>query len=162
MWNLFENDLVNDLYSKIELDEIEVSKCFKPLEWFAIAQSGHAKNVSRVSQWYRVPKNRKIQSVGRFQHLIYDEDGNDGTNRWRKFFKDLVKQLRIHPNRTNIIQLGFSLLAVHPLKLAKEKPNAYVYVSFLTLLFDPLGLRCTTTGSLHTSIFNSSRSLRFY
>ena len=135
MWNRHESQSVSDLYSKIEIDQFEVAKCFNDLQWFSIVESGQAKNVSHSSHWYRVPqKSHKLPAVGRFQYLIYDEGEKDGTDRWRRFFKELVKQLEIHPSRTNIVQIGFSFLAVHPLKLAREKPNAYVYVSFILCL----------------------------
>ena len=134
MWDRHESDSINELYSKIDIDHLEVAKCFTEMEWFAIVYANHAKNVSYSTQWYRIPKTRKMTSVARFQFLIYDQGQKDGTDRWRNFFKQIIKQLHIHPNRTNIVQIGFSLLAVHPLKLAKNKPNAHVYVSCLFLL----------------------------
>ena len=133
MWESFEKQSIEQLYSKIDVDETEISKLFDPLEWFAIVDSGSGNNVSKVSSWYRVPKQRKMASIGRFQHLIYDNtnDKNDDgqTDRWRDFFKSVIKELFFHPDGQNILQIGFSFLAVHPIKLVKEKPNAFVYVS---------------------------------
>lgn len=129
MWNHDERESIIKLYSKIDIDHLDVAKLFTEIEWFAIVYANHAKNVSYSSRWFRIPKIRKLTSVARFQHLIYDQGKRDGTERWRNFFQQIIKQLHIHPHKTNTVQIGFSLLAVHPLKLAKNKPNAYVYVS---------------------------------
>ena len=165
MWESFEQQRVEQLYSEIDIDETEISKLFDPLEWFAIVESGSGNNVSKVSSWYRCPKQRKLPTIGRFQHLIYDKSNdktdNGQTDRWRDFFKSIIKKLTFHPSWQNVIQIGFSFLAVHPIKLAKQKPNAHVYVSYhikIMLLYQDL--RCFFIGTLHAEIFNTSRGVR--
>ena len=149
MWNRHESEAIEKLYSKIELDQFDVAKCFKPLEWLAIVAADSARNVSFTRNWFRVPKKRTMTAEARFQFLIYDDGEKDGTDRWRKFFKTLVRKLHIHPSRQNEISIGFSFLACHPLKLAKQQPNAYVYVSFfLTFSTTNLDLRCSRFESV--------------
>ena len=133
MWDLVENTAVRQLYSKLEIDESEIPKIFNDLEWFAILESGSGNNVMTPSRWFRIPKKRKLPSVARFQHLIYDDlsDQNDNgqTDRWCEFFKTIINSLKFHPDKINIIQIGFSILARHPTKHQKQLENAYIYVS---------------------------------
>ena len=135
MWVSLDHDTVRYIYSKLDINEHEIPKIFNDLEWHAILESGSGNNVSQVSRWFRVPKGRKKSSIGRFQHLIYDdpsdENENGQTDRWRDLFKKIITNLKFHSDKQNIIQIGFSILAQHPIKFEKQQPNAYVYVSTL-------------------------------
>ena len=141
MWTEYEYDAVLDLYKKFKenFDEDEVRKIFSKADWFAIAEASSARNVSRVNRWYRIPKKRKLPSVGRFQFLIYDmthdKKSNDQTERWKNHFKSIIKKLSFHPQESYLIQIGFSLLAHDPMKMAKNEPNQSVYVSFFYTIF---------------------------
>ena len=133
MWIRTEHETVQYLYSMLNIDESQIPKVFNELEWLAIVESGSASNVTEVARWFRVPKKHKLSTVARFQYLIYDdssdENDNGQTDRWRNFFKKIIANLKFHPDKQNIIQIGFSIMAQHPIKLAKQQPNAYVYVS---------------------------------
>ena len=137
MWDPIEREKIVDLYQNLDIDEYEIPKIFNEHEWFAINEANSSRNVSRVDNWYRVPKKKKLPCVARFQHLIFDmthdKSDNAQTDRWREHFKAIINKLAIHPEEINVIQLGFSILAHDPMRVAKKEANPYVYVSYYFL-----------------------------
>ena len=76
----------------------------------------------------------------RFQFLCFDmthdTNPNAQTDRWRNHFKSIIKELAFHPDDSNIVKLGFSLLAHDPMKLAKKEEQPYCYVSHFVFIIN--------------------------
>ena len=134
MWSFDEQQKIKRLYTKINIDESEVGKFFDPLEWYAIAASGQARNVANTKNWFRVPRKQNNFSLARFQYLIFDDQNSTdgtGTDRWRRHFKKCIRALEFRPDSSKVVSISFSLLTRDPIKAANNEPTAYSYVSFV-------------------------------
>ena len=130
MWTLFERERIDYLYSKIE--KFDFSSLFDEKQLTAICIANQWYRMSTIDYWYHIPANQKIISQARFQHLIY-EDTNDKneyaqTNRWRDHFINIIKECDIQEENYNQLAIGFSILAVHPVRLKANHPSPYIYV----------------------------------
>ena len=132
MWSKIEKDNIENIYK--DIGDFDVSQLFDKDQWFAITASGGRKNVGRIGNWFYVPPAGKEHGQARFQYVIYDDvndkDENEQTNRWRDHFKTVIDNLKFHPDVTNVLQIGFSMLAWHPIKHAKKAKDAFIYVRF--------------------------------
>ena len=130
MWTLLERERIYYLYSKIE--KFDFSTLFDEKQLTAICIANQWYRMSTIDYWYHIPANQKTTSQARFQHLIY-EDTNDKdeyaqTNRWRDLFINIINEIDIQQENINQISIGFSILAVHPVKLKADHPSPYIYV----------------------------------
>ena len=137
MWSVIERHDIIELYNKLE--QFDFSKLFDEKQLTAICLSNQWLRMSQIRYWYHIPNSKKIVAQARFQHLIY-EDTNDKdeyaqTDRWRNHFINIIDHIDIQPETFNRLVIGFSVLAVHPLKLAADHPSPYIYVSENTHVF---------------------------